>query len=164
MNNIFLKKAIFKNRVPFESLNVEFYENDISVLTGINGKGKTSFMSHVVDAFNEMSRQYFPNSFENRENKLYRISSSLYSMNKSEASIVYLRFESNGENIDYVDIRGKCTQEYYEEIINLDKKIEFSFFKDNLENDGYIKTISNNYSKEIANQVFNNNPELFMMI
>ena len=35
--------------------------------------------------------------------------------------------------------------------------VEFSFFKDNLENDGYIKTISNNYSKEIANQVFNNN-------
>ena len=39
---VFLEKAIFVNRVPFENLSLDFGENEISVLSSVNGRGKTT--------------------------------------------------------------------------------------------------------------------------
>ena len=50
----YLEKAIFINRAPFEHLELDFNEKGINVLTAINGKGKTTILSHIVDAFYEL--------------------------------------------------------------------------------------------------------------
>ncbi len=75
MMKVFLEKAIFVNRAPFEKLVLDFDENGISVLSSENGKGKTTILSHIVDAFHEMARPHFTNEFEGKENKFYRVSS-----------------------------------------------------------------------------------------
>jgi predicted ATP-binding protein involved in virulence len=36
-----------------------FNENEIGVLTAVNGRGKTTILSHIVDAWHEMARPYF---------------------------------------------------------------------------------------------------------
>lgn len=95
-----LVKAIFINRAPFEHLALDFKEKGINVLSAINGNGKTTILSHITDAFYELAKIVFHNEFEGRENKYYRVSSSLYNINLANPSFVYLRFESNGEYID----------------------------------------------------------------
>lgn len=95
-----LIKAIFINRAPFEHLELDFKERGINVLSAINGNGKTTILSHITDAFYELAKDVFHNEFEGRENKYYRVSSSLYNLNPANPSYVYLRFEYNGEYID----------------------------------------------------------------
>lgn len=46
-----LQRAIFVNRAPFEHLDLELGNGHINVLTGINGRGKTTILSYIVDAF-----------------------------------------------------------------------------------------------------------------
>ena len=75
-----IKKAIFANRAPFEYLALDFKENGISVLTAVNGKGKTTILSYIVDAFYELAKLHYSNEFEGKENKYYRVSSSLYNI------------------------------------------------------------------------------------
>ena len=48
---MFVEKCIFINRAPFEYLEIDFLQNGINVLSGINGNGKTTILSHIVDAF-----------------------------------------------------------------------------------------------------------------
>ena len=67
----------------------------------MNGRGKTTILSHITDAIYELAKKVFHNEFEGRENKYYRISSPLYNINTLEPSFVYLRFKHNDENIDY---------------------------------------------------------------
>lgn len=121
----YLEKAIFVNRAPFEHLELDFKESGINVLAAINGRGKTTILSHITDAFYELARKVFYNEFEGRANKYYRISSSLYSINTLEPSFVYLRFKHNDENVDYVDIRNKCTEEQYNSKIILNSKVSY---------------------------------------
>ena len=64
---ISLQKAIFINRAPIKRLELDFTENSISVLTSTNGKGKTTLLSHITDAFYEMARPHFLD-FEGKEN------------------------------------------------------------------------------------------------
>ena len=108
---IHLTKAIFINRAPFDKMEVNFEENEIAVLTAVNGKGKTTFLSHIVDAFYEMARPYFPNEFEEKANKLYRVSSSVTNLDSSKPSFVYLRFKTDNGFIDFLDVRNRCTLE-----------------------------------------------------
>lgn len=78
-----LVKAIFVNRAPFEHIEFDFKEGGINVLSAINGKGKTTLLSHVVDAFYEMAKPYYTGSFEGKENKFYRFSSSIFQLDTS---------------------------------------------------------------------------------
>lgn len=150
-----LVKAIFINRAPFEHLVLDFKEKGINVLSAINGNGKTTILSHITDAFYELARDVFHNEFEGRENKYYRISSSLYNLNPENPSYVYLRFEYNGEYIDYVDIRNKCTEEQYNSVIILDSKIEFAKIRNTLSELNNIKYWSLNDEKKIKD-IFSN--------
>ena len=119
-----LVKAIFINRAPFEHLVLDFKEKGINVLSAINGKGKTTVLSHIVDAFYEMAKQCYTGSFEGKENKFYRFSSSILHLDNSKFSIVYFRFKIDRDIIDYIDCRGKdLTVDNYESIIQLENPI-----------------------------------------
>lgn len=52
-----LKNAILLNRAPFENLNLNFDESNVFVLSGINGKGKTTFISLIVDSIYEFAKK-----------------------------------------------------------------------------------------------------------
>ena len=68
----YLEKAIFVNRAPFEHLELNFKEKGINVLTAVNGKGKTTIISYIVDAFYELAKKHYHNEFENNKNKYYQ--------------------------------------------------------------------------------------------
>ena len=74
---IFIEKAIFVNRAPFERIELDFNEKGINVLTAVNGRGKTTILSYIVDAFYELAKRHYANEFEGKEGKYYRVSSSL---------------------------------------------------------------------------------------
>lgn len=150
-----LVKAIFINRAPFKHLELDFKENGINVLSAINGNGKTTILSHITDAFYELARKVFHNEFEGRENKYYRVSSSLYNLNPANPSYVYLRFEHNDKYIDYIDISNNCTEEQYVSEITLDAKISFAQIRNLLSNSGNIKYWQLNDKKKIKD-IFSN--------
>lgn len=155
---LYLEKAIFINRAPFEHLELDFKEKCISVLTAANGKGKTTILSHIVDAFYELAKLFYNNEFEGIENKYYRVSSSVFSIKQGQPSIVYFRFISDNKHIDYVDIREQCSQEYYDKNITISDKIQFSEISGLLTNQSNIKHWklgSNN--KNIVESIFNSN-------
>ena len=153
-----LVKAIFINRAPFEHLVLDFKEKGINVLSAINGKGKTTVLSHIVDAFYEMAKQYYTGSFEGKENKFYRFSSSIFHIDNSKFSIVYFRFKIDGDIIDYIDCRGKdLTVDNYESIIQLENPIPFERIKNKVYNNNCVKVFSGNLNKEKIMSIFDNN-------
>ena len=129
----FIEKMIFHNRAPFKHLELNFKDKDIIMLNAVNGGGKTTVLSHIVDAFYEIARKYYQEEFEGKQNKFYRVSSAIYNLNPEEASFVYIRFNLNGEQIDYVDIRNLTTQDCYDKAIVIDNKIPFFAFSEQLE-------------------------------
>ena len=129
----YIEKMIFHNRAPFKHLELNFKDKDIILLNAVNGGGKTTVLSHIVDAFYELARKYYQEEFEGRQFKFYRVSSAIYNLNPEEASFVYIRFNLNGEQIDYVDVRNHTTLDYYDEAIVLENKIPFSSFSRQLE-------------------------------
>lgn len=52
-----LKKAIFINRAPFDKLELNFDDSNLFLLSGVNGKGKTTILSYIVDAFYELGKK-----------------------------------------------------------------------------------------------------------
>lgn len=153
---IYLETAIFDNVAPFDMpYPIKFEENEIAVFTGINGKGKTTILSYIVDAFHEMAKMGFSNEFEDKQNKFYRISSPIFNLDSNKPSFVYLRFKFADKNIDYLNVSGLCTKEYYNEKILLKDKIEFEKFSKKLEENKCDKIVSivSSESKEI----FDNN-------
>jgi len=129
-------------------------------LSAINGKGKTTILSHIADAFYEMARNNFSGSFAGKETKYYRFSSPLFNIDTSKYSIVYFRFKNGSEVIDYIDCRGKgLTEEKYNEEIQLDNKILFDEINSRLQESGSIKIFSENLTKDNTNtiSIFRNN-------
>ena len=124
-----LVKAIFINRAPFEHLALDFKEKGINVLSAINGKGKTTVLSHIVDAFYEMSKPYYTYSFEGKENKYYRFSASEFtkhSMVHNECPNLTLS-KPDGKGIDKI-LENNGGQAVYDENDNniLAKKDDFA--------------------------------------
>ncbi|MDY6381987.1 MAG: AAA family ATPase [Synergistales bacterium] len=154
----YLGEAIFINRAPFEHLELDFKEKCVSVLTAANGKGKTTILSHLVDAFYELAKLFYDNEFEGIENKYYRVSSSIFSIKQGQPSIVYFRFLLDNKQIDYVDIREQCSQEYYDKNITISDKIQFSEISRQLKNHPNIKYWKLNSNKNnIVESIFNSN-------
>lgn len=52
-----IEKAIFVNRAPFQKVEFDFLESGVNVLSGINGRGKTTVISHIVDVFTKWQDQ-----------------------------------------------------------------------------------------------------------
>lgn len=152
-----LEKAIFVNRAPFEKLVLDFDEYGISVLSSENGKGKTTIISHIVDAFHEMARPNYANEFQGKENKLYRVSSGTQNLDQSRPSFVYLRFRLPESTFDYVDIRNVCTEAQYNDAIIVENKIPYQELKPSLDQSNYVKKVSSSFNKQKAKEVFSNN-------
>lgn len=152
-----LDKAIFINRAPFEHLELDFKKNGINVLTAINGKGKTTILSHIVDAFYELARPYFENEFEGKSNKYYRISSSIFNLNLSLPSFVYFVFNNDGDRWDYIDIRNECSENDYEANISIDNKIPYNEFSQELKVGKNVKKWCNSAQKDSVIKLFNQN-------
>jgi hypothetical protein len=157
---IFLEKALFVNRAPFERIDIDFNENEIAVLSAVNGKGKTTILSHIVDAFYEMVRPNF-SDYEDKRNKYYRVSTPTYNLDQKQPSFVYLRFKTvDGTvsgNIDYVDIRNLCTEEQYNTAIMIENKIPFGEIIPVLSEASNIKKVSANVDAPVANKIFSQN-------
>lgn len=136
---MYLEKIIFDNRAPFEHLEIDFKNSGVNVITAINGKGKTTILSHIADAFYELARPAYPQEFEGKENKLYRVSSPLYNITSSKPSIVYFRFKDGEDIYDYIDIRGNCTKDQYDKIIGINGKIDFNSFTTELSEQKFSK-------------------------
>ena len=135
-----LNKILIINRAPFDRLELEFTDVGITVLSGINGAGKTTLISYIVDSWYELSREVYTNEYEGKENKFYRLSSNSFTIDTSKSSVVYLRYlQDDGSCADYIDIRGYCSEEYYNEIISFDNHISFSTIKNELEKTSIVK-------------------------
>lgn len=139
---MYLSKVIILNRAPFENLNLDLEGKTIHILSGINGKGKTSLLSYIVDCLYEMAKLAFSNEFGQTINKYYRVSSNLDIINSTKPSLVYLRFSDNNEYFDYIDIRGNLTNVEYENAICLKDKIFFGNFESELLQNNNIKYLS----------------------
>ena len=48
-----VKRIVFVNRAPFGNLDIDFSDHQVVSLTGINGAGKTTILTYIVDAFYE---------------------------------------------------------------------------------------------------------------
>ena len=153
---MYLEKIIFDNRAPFGHLEIDFKNNGVNVITAINGKGKTTILSHIADAFYELARPAYPQEFEGKENKLYRVSSPLYNITSSKPSIVYFRFKDGEDIYDYIDIRGNCTKDQYDKIIGINGKIDFNSFTTELSEQKFSKywKVQNN---DIRRKMFEQN-------
>lgn len=153
---MYLEKIIFDNRAPFEHLEIDFKNNGVNVITAINGKGKTTILSHIADAFYELARPAYPQEFEGKENKLYRVSSPLYNINPSKPSIVYFRFKDDEDIYDYIDVRDICTKEQYDAAIDVDNKIDYNDFQRRLKQQNFSKywNVQNN---DIRKKMFEQN-------
>ena len=112
---IYLEQAVFCNVAPFGDLTLNFNENEIAVLTAVNGKGKTTILSYIADAFHEAAKIAYSNSFEGKENKYYRLSSNLAALDMGKPFAVYLFFrvtDVNGTASDpmiFIELRGAWT-------------------------------------------------------
>lgn len=153
---MYLEKIIFDNRAPFEHLEIDFKNNGVNVITAINGKGKTTILSHIADAFYELARPAYPQEFEGKENKLYRVSSPLYNINSDKPSIVYFRFKDGEDIYDYIDVRDICTKEQYDAAIDVDNKIDYNDFQRRLKQQNFSKywNVQNN---DIRKKMFEQN-------
>lgn len=155
---IYLSNATFYNRAPFEKLEMHFEENEIAVLTAVNGRGKTTILSHIVDAFHEMARPFFPVDYEGKENKLYRISSGIESLDPTRPSLAYLRFKTiSGEIIDYVNIRGSLTEDEYNAFDLPTNKIQFAHLKASLDSSNFAKMVFPALDQKKAQTIFESN-------
>ena len=147
-----LKNILMINRAPFERLELDLGDENIVLLSGINGAGKTTILSYIVDAFYELAKKGFSIEFEDKKTKFYRLSSSLFSVDRTLPSIVYLRFLlEDGHFADYIDIRDDCTSEQYDNLISFPDKITYSSIEQQVKRQGVNKHWSISDEQEITN-------------
>lgn len=139
---ITIDRCLFINRAPFsEPLEICMKEG-VNVLCGINGRGKTTILSYIVDAIYEMARPNYQGSFEGRENRYYRVSSSFHLIDSGKPSIVYIRFLVDERTVDYIDVRGKLTEAEYNHLVKYKGKIDYKRIKNGLASSDTVKTFS----------------------
>ncbi len=154
--SLVIKNMILHNHAPFEHIELDFFEKGISVLSAVNGGGKTTILSHIADAWYEMARKSCPNEFEGKENKYYRISSSTFSIENDKPQLVFIRFVADDKIIDYVSLREKTNKEDFENIVPADCTIKFDSLQSELNKSNNIKYCSESNVK-ILEQLFHDN-------
>lgn len=159
---MYIKDIILHNRAPFDHLHLSFEENDIAVLTAINGKGKTTILSYIMDAWVAFTKSVYTNTFKGKENSLYRISSSLIALKATSPSIVYIRFRNRETNYDYIDVRGKFDAKEYDDFIPLDRKLAYSSFESKFKGDLIFQYYDTVLDSEKVHTLFDNNIVTYM--
>ena len=150
-----LKTIIMNNVAPSRNLTLDFDNENITVLSGVNGTGKTTILSYIADSFYELAKKAFFNEFEDKQHKFYRVSSGLYSTDISKPSIIYLRFINGSDTYDYVNITGHCDGEHYLSAVQLENPVPFSELEQSLKNNSFIKYWSLRNQQNIR-EIFNN--------
>ena len=154
---LYIEKALFINRAPFEHLELDFKTKGINVLSAINGKGKTTILSHIVDTFHQFAKEGFGQSYEGIREKLYRVSSPHFDMGKQSYSLVLLEFNNEGKTINYVDIRGNLSNEQYNKYLAKTEGIPYNTIQKELDKSGFCRLISNGIDDKISKSIFNSN-------
>lgn len=156
--SFFVERIIIKNRAPFENLDLQLEDKTLNVLTALNGKGKTTILSYIVDAWVEITKESYGSSYEGKESSYYRVSTSLYDIDKSQPSIVYIRFRNNGVACDYLDVRNLGLQEWYETSIPMADRVSYGKLQSSSQRSNAFKYISDNLRKrKDAQAIFDNN-------
>lgn len=154
----FVERIIIKNRAPFENLDLQLEDKTLNVLTALNGKGKTTILSYIVDAWVEITKESYGSSYEGKESSYYRVSTSLYDIDKTQPSIVYIRFRTNGGASDYLDVRNLGSLEWYERSIPMDDRVPYGKLQSSSQRSSAFKYISDNLRKrKDAQAIFDNN-------
>lgn len=150
-----LDKIVFINRAPFEHMEIDFLEGGINVLSAINGKGKTTILSHIVDAFHELAKKAFPNSYKgNLDGAYYRVLTSRYSLDSTKPAIVYIRFKKDDYIYDFVEIVGSIDNVLFDSI-NIENKIPYSEITKELSHSAQAKILSTNCTEKNIKSIFN---------
>lgn len=140
----YLNRIIIYNRAPFDNLDLSFEKNGISVLTGINGQGKTTILSYIVDSWFELIRNHYNSEFRGHEDTYHRIATQMYVIDISKPSIVYIRYQMGDKVVDYLNLEGEISEPQYNEIVNLETKIPYSRLKERFDNSSHTKLVSSN--------------------
>jgi len=151
-----VKQCLFINCAPFDKLQIDFIEKGVNALSAINGGGKTTILSHIADAFHEIAKIYYTQSYKGLENQYYRIQSAIEIYRSSPYSLVYIRFKHNGANVDYVNIWGKIDENEYEEVVTISDKVSFSVLRERIVNGMGVKQVFGLSSVE-SNLIFKQN-------
>lgn len=154
----YLSRIIIYNRAPFDRLDLSFEKNGISVLTGVNGQGKTTIESYIVDSWFEIIRQHFASEFKGFEETYYRLATRMYVIDLTKPSLVYIQYKMGDETVDYLNMEGNINETQYNEIVNLpNKKIDFKDFKNHLDKAHRVKYVSSNIKEEKVYEWLNTN-------
>ena len=104
-----------------------------------------------------MAKPHYRQSFVDKPDQFYRVSSPIHTLTSGKPSIVYLRFSTPEGKIDYVDIRENCTQDQYDAAISIEDKIPFERFSALLIENNVVKIFSADFDKKKAEIAFSNN-------
>ena len=156
--SFYVERVIIHNRAPFDHINLELKDKTISVLTALNGKGKTTILSYIADAWVELTRETYSLSYQEMKNNYYRVSSPLYDLDRNKMSLVYIRFKNGNQNCDYIDLRNNCTKDEYDLAVTIEDKIPFHEIQNKLNQNNSFKLICEPYrnAKEVRG-IFNTN-------
>jgi predicted ATP-binding protein involved in virulence len=151
-----IKKMVLHNRAPFEHIELSFASKGITILNSVNGGGKTTILSYIADAWYEMIRKAYPSEFEGKENKYYRFSSDMFSLDDKKHSFVFIKFCIDEKEVDYLDFRKNVNQDEYKKTIPHECSIDFNVIKDNLEKVNHVKYCSEQDINALE-RIFRNN-------
>lgn len=148
----FVRRIVIKNRAPFaEGIDLAFCDKSINVLSGINGKGKSTLLSYIMDAWVEITRDVFTTTYEDRPNKYYRISSPLFDIDSNKPSCVYIRFNNDGQDIDYLDVRNIHSKKEYDSLLLSENLVSYEQIERDIELNASSKKVSKIDAKNIKN-------------
>ena len=146
------------NQAPFDNLHLTFDDSNVLALSGINGAGKTTILSYIVDSFYELAKEGFANEFEGVSSKYYRVSSPITVLDNGKLSFVYLRYIEGAKTIDYIEIRNvKVGNEaQYAEAVQITTPIAFTTITKKVGSQSVLKYSTITESRE-AEKLFDNN-------
>lgn len=146
------------NQAPFDNLHLTFDDSNVLVLSGINGAGKTTILSYIVDSFYELAKKGFANEFEGISSKYYRVSSPITVLDDGRLSFVYLRYIEGDKKIDYIEIRNiKAGNEaQYTEAIQITTPIAFTTLTKEVGSGSVLKYSTITDSKEAEKLFYDN--------
>ncbi|OAE10698.1 hypothetical protein AZH11_25115 [Pseudomonas simiae] len=151
---IYIERLYFENRAPFDILDLNFEEREIAVLTATNGRGKTTILSHIVDAFHEFAKVGYDREFSDKPGAFYRTSTVLSSLKMSEPSVFYMRCRLGEDVVDYIDYLGALTEDHYN-TIPIDNKIPFEVLVQNKGSNGFVRYF--NILEQKIHEIFDRN-------
>lgn len=151
-----VEQCLFINCAPFDKLHINFIEKGVTALSAINGGGKTTILSHIADAFHEIAKLFYTQSYHGVETQYYRIQSATEIYRNSSYYLVYIRFKHSGRNFDYINIWGNIDENEYENVVSIENKITFDALRDGVVRGMGIKRVFG-LSAEEANFIFKQN-------